>query len=97
MAAASVGFADASTLDVNCLNVGMMQEDAFGKNQTSKVIQLADTVSRWLREAPGPAVVGLNEIHSKIADHVQNQLHLQECYVMKATHGSDSLFWSPPG
>ena len=96
MSAPGVGLADASTLGVSCLNVGMLQENAFGKRQQQKVQELAGSVQRWLIEGDGPAVVGLNEIHPSIADKVEDELHMLGLGVQKATNDSDALFWRPP-
>ena len=57
----------ASTLGVTAFNVGMISETAYAASgkQDEKVAELAGHVSSWLR-GEGPAVVGLNEIHTLI-------------------------------
>ena len=91
--------ADASTLGtltVTALNVGMMQADSFKSQQKALVARLARHVLGWL-DGPGAAVVGLNEIHSTIAEKLKLKLvQLMMVRIQIATCESNSLVWRAP-
>ena len=84
---------DASTLTVTAFNVGMPQADSFYMSQDEKVAKLAEYVMRWLEE--GPAAVGLNEIHSSIAQKLEQRLALK-FNVGIFSDDSNSLLWRSP-
>ena len=56
--------------------------------------ELAGHVKKWLEE--GPAVVGLNEIHPKIAQKLVEKLERQQLDVDIATDDSNSLLRRTP-
>ena len=93
MAKAYFDHPDASTLGATCFNVGMIEESSFARHgQRGKVVELAGHVYQWLRD--GPAVVGLNEIHPKIALVLVEQLENHHGLAVGiATHESNSLLW----
>jgi len=84
---------DASTLRVTAFNVGMPQADCFIKSQDAKVAMLAGFVEEWLDD--GLAVVGLNEIHSSIAQKLEQAL-APKFNVGIYSDGTNSLLWRLP-
>ena len=84
---------DASTLTVTAFSVGMPQADCFINSQDEKVEMLAGRVKEWLDE--GLAVVGLNEIHSSIAQKLEQAL-APKFNVGIYSDGTNSLLWRLP-
>ena len=60
-----------------------------------KVGKLAGHVSSWLR-GEGPAVVGLNEIHTLIAGELSAAVEKFGLDVDMAQHESNCLLWRTP-
>ena len=91
--------ADASTLAVSALNVGMIDEMAFTHNQVQdkNVKVLAGHVMTWLDPPQKHAVVGLNEIHPKILQKLVEEVESDIGHVIGHAHNdSNSLLWRTP-
>ena len=84
---------DASTLWVTAFNAGMPQADCFINSQDAKVAMLAGFVEEWLDDEL--AVVGLNEIHSSIAQKLEQAL-APKFNVGIYSDGTNSLLWRLP-
>ena len=84
---------DASTLTVTAFNVGMPQADSVINSQDAKVAMLAGFVEEWLDD--GLAVVGLNEIHSIIAQKLEQAL-APKFNAGIYSDGTNSLLWRLP-
>ena len=84
-----------TVLDVVALNVGMIAEDAFQREQPQKIHELASFIAEWFRD--GVAAVGLNEIHESIARKCLDVLCNSFWHGVEiATQGSDALLWCAP-
>ncbi len=84
-----------SALGIVALNVGMIVEDAFKRQQSEKIFQLASIIDEWFRD--GVAAVGLNEIHEDIARRCLVALRQSFGHGVEiATCGSDALLWCAP-
>ena len=86
-----------STLGVTAFNVGMISAGAYEASGTrdEKVATLAGHVSSWLR-GEGPAVVGLNEIHTLIAGKLRAEVQKWGLVVDMAELESNCLLWRTP-
>ena len=79
------------------MNAGMIAEDSFKSDQSTRIKCPAGFIMRWL-EGPGAAAVALNEIHSSIAAKVLLVLQLiaPAMNIQQATSYSNSLLWRAP-
>ena len=67
-----------------------------GNKQDDKVGKLAEWVESWQAQDLGPAAVGLNEIHSTIAEKLAQELQRRNAPVRTCTHESNSVLWRTP-
>ena len=85
---------DASTLRVTAFSVGMPQANSFSsQSQDAKVAMLAGFVEEWLDD--GLAVVGIDEIHSSIAQKLEQAL-APKFNVGIYSDSTNSLLWRLP-
>ena len=71
-------------LRMTALNVGMIDENCFKKEQDATIFELAAHVACWLQLDDCPAIVGLNELAPQIAHKLVEQL--QHLNINIATH-----------
>ena len=73
----------------------MIQELSFIRTQDQKIEELAGYVRTWPED--GYAAVGLNEIHSKIAEMLRRKLKaIGIIDIDIAMNDSDCLLWRSP-